>query len=478
MLDTIVTTDSDTSQVDAAFRSLVAGFQPTFPGRAEVDQALAFFGAEQYPDRYLPYGDRWEVAELKRVTGSAVSAMSLARLSGIVHDERVTHEGPTAFLEVTPGYVRVRRLDPARAERAAQRALEARQARVDEAVRVALSDEDDEDRPSTVRRVTEWSRKSRANMVRVLASLDYRPLLADPELVPAMVTLTYPGDWLSVAPSAKVCQRHLNLLRKAFFRHYGYRLDGIWKREFQDRGAPHFHILMTPPRGFQAWLAETWCRIVDAASCGASEAVWSNGSIVCCEFHRHLAVHLGPRVVDFNEGARALDPKRIGIYFAKHGGYAAKEYQNQAPREWMHGHVREFAWGTGYACGPDCEGCADEGVGRFWGRWGLERVVGVVPIAEDVAEAILRTLRRHSRANSYFVKRRVWRKVTTVDRRTGEIGFKWRRRSTKVRVSRLVGGTRAGYVVLNDAPALVVDLAKVAEHVRTGHTDRRGRFLP
>ena len=48
--------------------------------------------------------------------------------------------------------------------------------------------------------ITSWSRKSRANMCRKLAEYDYNQMFADAR-TPAMVTFTYPDDWLTVAPS-------------------------------------------------------------------------------------------------------------------------------------------------------------------------------------------------------------------------------------------------------------------------------------
>ena len=45
-----------------------------------------------------------------------------------------------------------------------------------------------------------WSRKSRVNMIRTFAQLDYNPLVGDGSRLPAMATLTYPGYWETVVP--------------------------------------------------------------------------------------------------------------------------------------------------------------------------------------------------------------------------------------------------------------------------------------
>jgi hypothetical protein len=285
-------------------------------------------------------------------------------------------------------------------------------------------------------------------MVQRLGELDYTEFVGGSR-VPAMVTLTYPGDWLAVAPSAKVAKRHVEALRKRFERDWAQPLVGIWKREFQRRGAPHYHVLMVPPSGrrngqtFQEWLAAAWVAVV--------------GHRDPEQRARMLAVHLGPGVVDFSEGARALDPVRLAVYFAKHGSFAAKEYQNEAPREWLHE--------AGCSDAADCDGCSREGVGRFWGYWRLKRAVKAVEIAADVAQALVRTMRREARSRRYYVRRPVWRKVTTVDRETGEIGWRWRRRTSLVPVLRMRHSS--GTLLVNDGPAYASQLAIVARQATT-----------
>lgn len=83
-------------------------------------------------------------------------------------------------------------------------------------------------------------------MCRTFAELDYSPLV-EPGRVPAMVTLTYPGDWEVVAPDGASVKRHMVLWRKRFLREYGEPARYIWKLEFQRRGAPHIHLWMAPP---------------------------------------------------------------------------------------------------------------------------------------------------------------------------------------------------------------------------------------
>lgn len=374
-------------------------------------------------------------------------------------------EGPRYRLVFGPGMVQVSRVDPARAERSADRAREAawktavirsRDLWLDQQIERATEDAEaatalavgglvpwryaeqanddvdwlenraahlEDEKPTGPAVITSWSRKSRARMVRTLAELDYAPLF-DGGGTPAMVTLTYPGDWVPVAGSAKACKAHVDALKKRFQRHYGRPLVGVWKREFQRRGAPHYHLLMVPPReridgeGFREWLSRTWVEIV-AHPDPAERA-------------RHLVAGTG---IDYAEGMRARDPKRLAVYFSKHGAFAAKDYQNDAPAEWI----------------------AAGSVGRFWGFWGLDKATATVEVTPDEAIAAARTMRRWQRANGYRVQREVWR----TDTRTGA---QYRRKSGTWSGSRMRG--HLGFVIVNDGAAFGSALARYLDQVR------------
>lgn len=288
-------------------------------------------------------------------------------------------EGPRPRIVIAAGAFAVEAPDLARRERREARAARARQADVDQMATYLAEGEDiPERRPS--REITGWSRKSRANMVRALCELDYRPMLGDSTRLPAMITLTYPGDWLTVAPNGKAAKRHLDAFRKRYERAWGEPLRAVWKLEFQRRGAPHFHLLMVPPHGlsrtpgdraraaarvgagrpFREWLSEVWADIVDHPDAE--------------EKRRHRLAGTG---VDFAEGLRATDPKRVAVYFTKHGGLVGKEYQHCVPEEWR---------------------APGQGPGRFWGYWHLERVRVAVEIAPEDAVQAARIARRWARA--------------------------------------------------------------------------------
>lgn len=284
----------------------------------------------------------------------------------------------------------------------------------------------EEEKPSRSE-ITQWSAKSRARMVARLATLDYGPLYAA-DRAPAMVTLTLPGCWEQLAPTGKHFKAAIKRWKTAYARRFGAPVIGIWKLEFQGRGAPHLHLLLTPPggSGFAEWLSHAW-----------RQAAWHGVEVteeLRADWDRHLLAGTG---VDYREGTRMTDPKRMAIYFAKHsapGGASSKEYQHRVPEPWQ---------------------VPGAGPGRFWGVWGLEPVEATVEVSPDDAIMTARILRRHSRAQGLRRQVRVWR--PRYDEVTGEAkGSPWR--TSTVRAVRMTG-TR-GFVCLNDAPAMVSQIAR------------------
>ena len=226
-----------------------------------------------------------------------------------------------------------------------------------------------------------WSSKSRSKMLERFATLDYSSFQL-PESILGFITLTYPNSWQLVAPTASSSKTHLQSLRKRFERTYGRPLYGIWKMEFQRRGAPHFHILAPIPLGreFREWLSINWTEVVNHPDPK--------------ERGKHLLAGTG---VDKAKGLSASTAHRISYYFSKHAspGIGAKEYQNTPPQEWV-----------------------DAGsVGRYWGYWGLKIAVSLVEVSQENALFMARTLRRWQRAHRKVVKKTVWR----VNTRTGVV---------------------------------------------------------
>lgn len=322
--------------------------------------------------------------------------------------------------------------------------------------------------------IRSWSAKSQRNMMRTVAALDWSTF-EHPGYVRAMVTLTYPGDWLTFAPDGATAKRHL----QAFRRWYGRRTDGldrgIWKLEFQGRGAPHFHLLLLVPEfptrrlngdSFADECRAAWHRIVKA---GVPPL---HGPFVREHPDRDSFHARAGMSIDVGEGARASDPARVATYFLKHGRFGGKAYQHEVPAEW--------------ATAAD----GDDGArpGRWWGYWRMEvvRVAGEVDYDDLVefrrvlrgwvAAQGVRAPRAHLRSPAGFagvgapMEPRAWprsvlrysRKGRTVDPATGEVlQGKVRRRNVRRRyeVGTLSHPVLTGYVLVNNAPELVRQIA-------------------
>jgi hypothetical protein len=348
----------------------------------------------------------------------------------------VERESGRFRITVGPGVVRLGWTNPVRAEKASQRAVNRHRLDVAAEVDRINAGRDMPNPPG--RAITEWSRKSRAAMCRTFAELDYTPLV-ECGRVPAMVTLTYPGDWQSVAPDGASVKRHMMLWRKRFQREWGEPARYIWKLEFQRRGAPHIHLWMAPPhavgrsgRKFRDWLSQEWADIV--AHPDPEQRA------------RHL---LAGTAIDTLNGLRACDPKRLAIYFTKHSSpnkLGDKEYQHIVPQAWRQpGH----------------------GPGRFWGVHGLQRATAVVEIAQDAYLTARRILRRWSRSQAIYgdctrrfptavVPRMARVAVPRVDSQTGNLCH---RRARRRRLLCNQGGLAGGYALVNDGPAFAYQLA-------------------
>jgi RNA polymerase subunit RPABC4/transcription elongation factor Spt4 len=406
---------------------------------------------------------------------------------GPVGEGETLSEGPRWEIVVSPGVLRVRTRDYVRAERAHERAVERHRKRVDVE---ATWDGDVPELLPTRGAIVAWTRRSRARLIERLSDLDYTKLYGrfhvcarcgeefDEQLeqcpacrsvlftvedrtgrLPAMLTLTYPGDWLTVAPTSEASMGHFQALCKRYERAWGEPLRGPWKKEFQGRGAPHFHISTTPPMGlttvtdpetgqprrvdFRRWLSITWAEIV--------------GHPDPEQRRRHLLAGTG---VDYAQGVRLTDPRRMAVYFAKYGAAATgKEYQHCVPREWLTTVLVCTECGVEYDqdldecpdCGsPEADVVEQGSAGRFWGYRGLRRVLAVRQVTPRVGIAAGRIARRWYRAKGLTKQVTVER----VEQATGRVTY----RRSRVR-KRLFAHGR-GFLCVNDGAVFASQLAR------------------
>lgn len=364
-------------------------------------------------------------------------------------------EGPRPLLTIAPGVVSLSWPDVARRERTAERQQAAAREAASHLGRYWAEYVGDPADPEPTRTVTEWSRKSRSRMTRRLAELDYTPLLRLGLRLP-MTTLTYPGDWETVAPTGKAVKRHLDQFRKRFERAWGFAFVGIWKLEFQRRGAPHLHLWGPEPEGTAGELRRlTASRYRPAVGDGLPYRQWLSvvwADIVAHpdpeERRRHL---LAGTAVDYREGERMRDPRRLAVYFTKHGSFSAKEYQHEVPELWQE---------------------PGRGPGRFWGYWGLSPATAGVELDPVAAVWAGRILRRYARSQGVTQQRTVRRVRGGVpipaDRVMGLAGAQLvsasarvRYRTVRRRVTRL--GTGRGFLCVTDGPGVASMLARALD---------------
>ena len=163
--------------------------------------------------------------------------------------------------------------------------------------------------------------------------------------------------------------------------------------------------------------------------------------------------------MDYAEGIKLTDPRRMAVYFAKYGTAGSKEYQHRVPSEWIDAYLVCEDCGRDYPqdrdeC-PDCGSVEAEVVevgsaGRFWGYRGLRPVLAVRQVTPDDGIRAGRVLRRWYRAKG--LTKRVHRQ--RLDQATGRVTY----RATTVR-KKLFSGNR-GFVTVNDGPAMASQLAR------------------
>jgi hypothetical protein len=383
-------------------------------------------------------------------------------------------EARTFRLGISPGIISCRSTDLSAAESTIERA------KVKKSLNLDMLDIDpetgevlgDESGGGSKSEIWEWSRQSRAMMTKTLASLDYSTWLARDGAL-AMVTLTLPGDWKSVAPNGATFKKMIERFRRRFTRAVGSWVT-LWKLEFQRRGAPHFHALMRVPAlvvsdggyparlgygemtdTFENWLSRTWADVV-----GASREIDTIGQWVrtadgfeivldgteSSEYSRHWSAGTG---VDFS-GKDFSDPRRISMYFAGHSAKTqdGKEYQHRVPARWQR---------------------PGDGPGRFWGYCGLDKAFAELDLTQGDYDRLRRQLRKLARARSWeiAVKRRrgaAFRHALELHQDAADAAASvdaFKVRAPKLRRSQLGGGggQNGGWVLLNDAMAVVLGLS-------------------
>jgi hypothetical protein len=300
--------------------------------------------------------------------------------------------------------------------------------------------------------VREFSQRSKGRMMRFIASVAWGDIRFDDERL-VMLTLTYPGDWRKWCPTPEQAIAHLDAFVKRFRRATGRTLRCVWVREFQRRGAPHFHLLVLWPKRIDGqhskdWLSQAWFKVVGS------------------EDPNHLRA--GTRLDWANSLRGALDSKRVAAYFAGYVSAYSKDkgYQHEAPEAWRN---------------------KNGSVGGFWGRRSVTKATAEVAVTAGEVIEMKRLIRRMIRSQKRTITRQVDRgqpvgyvNVETGERLTTDAfqqleaseRCQWQPIKRRRRVTRrwqlrsltpqgpAADGERGFTVFSNDAPALAIQLAR------------------
>lgn len=175
--------------------------------------------------------------------------------------------------------------------------------------------------------ITVWSARSRLRLMKTLARVTWTSLPP-----PVWVTLTYhcpAGDW---PPHAYV---DLHQWLTAVQRLYG-EVNYIWRYERQQRGAPHFHVILWPPSRSQRFqgaayriqLAHLWHTLADPHS----------------RAHALYGAHIEP-LKSYRQASR---------YVAKYVSKESRENPADAgKRRWGRSHRLPLTPSIDYECSPE-----------------------------------------------------------------------------------------------------------------------------
>lgn len=163
-----------------------------------------------------------------------------------------------------------------------------------------------------------FSKASRKRLLRLVARFDFRAVDVK------FITLTY-GQ---VYPNAQTAKQHLRALLERFRRAHP-QASLIWRLEYQQRGAPHFHLLaFNLPFIAKEYLAKVWADIIGDTYWDYSQE-WSPKP----PFTRIEAVRSGRQAVSY-----------VSKYVAKVGdgsGFNSSTYPHGHSGRWWGVHNRD-----------------------------------------------------------------------------------------------------------------------------------------
>ena len=193
--------------------------------------------------------------------------------------------------------------------------------------------------PEGSNKIVTFTKKSLANLIFTINATDIE--------FHSMITLTYPKEYPANGAAVK---EDLRVFTQWLQRRFD--TEVLWFLEFQERGAPHFHILtqkdcLTPEMRIDAGMS--WVRrIIQAPWFLACFRFYQNGSVQGFDYQDYRTEVLKIAKVNTHDTFWELAKSENGMrnYAAK---YASKMYQKEVPKKYT--EVGRF-WGSSKGVKP------------------------------------------------------------------------------------------------------------------------------
>jgi hypothetical protein len=159
-------------------------------------------------------------------------------------------------------------------------------------------------------KITEWSAASRGRLKRLLATIEREELASA-----LVVTLTYPAEF-PAPENHEVYKKHIHFFQ-IYLRRKWPTCSGVWKLEFQSRGAAHYHLMLFGLAGVEleavrTWVRETWYRIAHNGDKHQGVAGTQVDAI------KHAGGAMSYLVKYLNKGDQTMPGNFTGRYWGKH----------------------------------------------------------------------------------------------------------------------------------------------------------------
>lgn len=254
-------------------------------------------------------------------------------------------------------------------------------------------------RSTAGRVIREWSQRSRNNMRWEFSGLAWEDLGRRP----AMLSLTYPGDWRSWASSGPEIRKHIERFKVRWLRRWGEPIRGVWVREFQGRGAPHWHLYVglsdaVSDEDYDQLVRRTIRRKRLEREVGKYEARRRCG-LLRGEFAQWLLAAWSKSVGTTPGSAHAKFGADVAPFFW--GATVAEAAAGNV--NW--GRIADYFWRESGKWGQKTAPPDFTSPGRAWGRWGVEVRVSEAQLSKAVAMELRRVLWQVYRRRPSVVRR-------------------------------------------------------------------------